>query len=105
MELLALAHHASMWAKQVTKPVQLDDVDGIELDGYEPVREVRGPALAQAPGLPASFGQSQTARTGLMPRLFSSPVSSLSTNTGKERARLRNDNIRWGGRPLGSARP
>ncbi|MFB7592258.1 hypothetical protein [Streptomyces sp. NPDC056169] len=35
--------HASMWAKQVTKLVG-DDVDGIELNGYEPVREVMGVA-------------------------------------------------------------
>lgn len=41
MESLALAHHASMWAKQVTKLVS-DDLDGIELDGYEPVHEVMG---------------------------------------------------------------
>jgi hypothetical protein len=41
VESLALAHHASMRAKQVTKFVG-DDVDGIELDGYEPVREVMG---------------------------------------------------------------
>ncbi|MFG2021112.1 hypothetical protein [Actinomadura geliboluensis] len=41
VESLALAHHASTWAKQITKLVG-DDVDGIELDGYEPVREVMG---------------------------------------------------------------
>ncbi|WP_369254524.1 hypothetical protein [Streptomyces sp. R35] len=41
VESLALAHHASMWAKQVTKLVG-DDVDGIELNGYAPVREVMG---------------------------------------------------------------
>ncbi len=41
VESLALVHHASMWAKQVTKLVG-DDVDGIELNGYAPVREVRG---------------------------------------------------------------
>ncbi|MGW3159439.1 hypothetical protein [Streptomyces sp. NPDC001089] len=41
VESLALAHHASTWAKQVTKLVG-DDVDGVELDGYEPVSEVRG---------------------------------------------------------------
>ncbi|GLX49536.1 hypothetical protein Shyhy01_24860 [Streptomyces hygroscopicus subsp. hygroscopicus] len=41
VESLALAHHASMWARQVTKLVG-DDVDGIELDGFEPVREVMG---------------------------------------------------------------
>lgn len=41
MESLALAHHASLWAEQVTRLVG-DDVDGIELDGYTPVREVVG---------------------------------------------------------------
>ncbi|MFZ4278131.1 hypothetical protein ACOZFM_36105 [Streptomyces arboris] len=41
VESIALAHHASKWAKQVTKLVG-DDVDGIELNGYEPVREVMG---------------------------------------------------------------
>ncbi|MGK3094950.1 hypothetical protein ACG93S_34625 [Streptomyces sp. WAC01490] len=41
MESLALAHHASTWAEQVTKLVG-DDVDGIELNGYAPVREVKG---------------------------------------------------------------
>ncbi|MFB7935503.1 hypothetical protein [Streptomyces sp. NPDC056049] len=41
MESLALAHHASMWARQVTKLVG-DDVDGIELNGFAPVREVTG---------------------------------------------------------------
>ncbi|MET8825265.1 hypothetical protein ABZX40_35810 [Streptomyces sp. NPDC004610] len=41
VESLALAHHASSWARQVTKLVG-DEVDGIEWDGYEPVSEVRG---------------------------------------------------------------
>ncbi|MFI1696246.1 hypothetical protein ACH419_09755 [Streptomyces bobili] len=41
VESLALAHHASMWAKQITKFTG-DEVDGIRLDAYEPVREVRG---------------------------------------------------------------
>ncbi|MGJ7420598.1 hypothetical protein AB9128_32650 [Streptomyces cinereoruber] len=41
VESLALAHHASMWAQQVTKLVG-DDADGIDLTGYTPVREVRG---------------------------------------------------------------
>ncbi|MFD3486430.1 hypothetical protein [Streptomyces sp. NPDC058665] len=41
VESLALAYHASMWAKQVTKLVG-DDVDGVALDGYEPVRETTG---------------------------------------------------------------
>ncbi|WP_207946815.1 hypothetical protein [Actinomadura sp. 7K507] len=41
VESLALADHAFRWAKQITRLVG-DDVDGIELDGYEPVREVMG---------------------------------------------------------------
>jgi hypothetical protein len=41
VESLALAYHASEWAKQITRLVG-DAVDGIELDGYEPVREVMG---------------------------------------------------------------
>jgi hypothetical protein len=41
VESLALAHHAYTWAKKVVQ-VHGDDVDGIVLDGYEPVREVRG---------------------------------------------------------------
>ncbi|MFI1245813.1 hypothetical protein ACH4TY_03780 [Streptomyces anulatus] len=36
VEALALAHHASKWAKQVTKLVG-DDVVGIDLEGYVPV--------------------------------------------------------------------
>ncbi|MFF5450199.1 hypothetical protein ACFY40_02990 [Streptomyces sp. NPDC012950] len=41
VESLALAHHASKWARQVTKLVG-DDAGGIDLTGYAPVREVRG---------------------------------------------------------------
>ncbi|MFC8587753.1 hypothetical protein ACFUGD_24860 [Streptomyces sp. NPDC057217] len=41
VESLALAHHASKWARQVTKLVG-DDATGIDLTGYAPVREVRG---------------------------------------------------------------
>jgi hypothetical protein len=41
VESLALTHHASMWAKQIIK-VTGDEVDGIALDGFEPVREVMG---------------------------------------------------------------
>ncbi|MER7910053.1 hypothetical protein [Streptomyces sp. NPDC096068] len=41
VESLALTYHASKWAQQVTKLVG-DDVDGIDLTGYTPVREVRG---------------------------------------------------------------
>ena len=41
VESLALADHASRWAKQIVK-VNGDDVDGIVLDGYEPVHEVKG---------------------------------------------------------------
>ncbi|MGW6525277.1 hypothetical protein [Streptomyces sp. NPDC054962] len=41
VESLALTHHASMWAKQITR-VTGDDVDSIALDAYEPVREVKG---------------------------------------------------------------
>jgi hypothetical protein len=41
VESLALTHHASMWAEQVTK-VTGDDVDRIALDAYEPVREAMG---------------------------------------------------------------
>ncbi|MEU0677251.1 hypothetical protein ABZ330_31005 [Streptomyces sp. NPDC006172] len=45
VESLALTHHASMCAKQITK-VTGDDVNGIALDGFEPVREVMGLADA-----------------------------------------------------------
>ncbi|MEW1639679.1 hypothetical protein AB0469_37175 [Streptomyces sp. NPDC093801] len=41
VESLALTHHASMSAKQISK-VTGDEVDGIALDGFEPVREARG---------------------------------------------------------------
>ncbi|MEU9447638.1 hypothetical protein [Streptomyces sp. NPDC048277] len=41
VESLALARHASAWARQITR-VTGDDVDRIALDTYEPVREVRG---------------------------------------------------------------
>jgi hypothetical protein len=41
VESLALAHRASKRAKRITK-VTGDDVDGVALDGYEPVPEVRG---------------------------------------------------------------
>jgi hypothetical protein len=41
VESVALADHASTWAKRIVK-VNGDDVDGIVLDGYEPVREVMG---------------------------------------------------------------
>jgi hypothetical protein len=41
VESLALAHHASSWAKQITKVVGAD-VDHLSLDAYEPVPEVRG---------------------------------------------------------------
>ncbi|MET7661510.1 hypothetical protein ABZS99_21900 [Streptomyces sp. NPDC005463] len=36
IEALALTHHASMWAKQITK-VTADDVDSLELDTMDPV--------------------------------------------------------------------
>lgn len=41
VESLALTHHVSVCAKQILK-VTGDDVDRIVLDGYEPVREVKG---------------------------------------------------------------
>ncbi|MFD3753589.1 hypothetical protein ACFWVT_25815 [Streptomyces cyaneofuscatus] len=41
VESVALAHHASGWAKQVTKLVG-EDVASIDLTGYEQVREVMG---------------------------------------------------------------
>ncbi len=41
VESLALAHHATLWAKCITK-VTGDEVEDIALDGYQPVREVRG---------------------------------------------------------------
>lgn len=41
VEALALSHHASTWAKQITK-ITGDDVNGIMLDALQPVPEVRG---------------------------------------------------------------
>lgn len=41
VEALALTRHASRWARQITT-VTGDDVDDVVLDGFEPVREVRG---------------------------------------------------------------
>ncbi|WP_194818833.1 hypothetical protein [Nocardia sp. XZ_19_385] len=41
VESLALAHHASTWARQITRLVG-DELDGIDFDNYEPVREVVG---------------------------------------------------------------
>ncbi|POX52507.1 hypothetical protein [Streptomyces sp. Ru72] len=41
IEALALTHHASMWAKQITK-ITGDDVDGLKLDAMKPVPEVQG---------------------------------------------------------------
>lgn len=41
VESLALSDHASTWARQITK-LTGDEVDGIDLDNYEPVREVMG---------------------------------------------------------------
>ncbi|MFD8057971.1 hypothetical protein ACFXA0_20145 [Streptomyces cyaneofuscatus] len=41
VESIALARHASTGAEQITKLVG-DDVDGIELNGYARVREVKG---------------------------------------------------------------
>lgn len=41
VESIALAHHASTGVEQITKLVG-DDVDGIELNGYARVREVKG---------------------------------------------------------------
>ncbi|WP_406290598.1 hypothetical protein [Streptomyces sp. NBC_00209] len=41
VESLALTDHASMWATQIIK-LTGDDVDGIVLAGFEPVREVMG---------------------------------------------------------------
>ena len=41
VEAVALAHHASTWAKQITK-VTGDEVDALTLDSFEPVWEVRG---------------------------------------------------------------
>lgn len=41
VESVALAHHAALWAKTVTK-VTGADVEAIRLDGYEAVAEVVG---------------------------------------------------------------
>lgn len=41
VESVALHHHASLEAKHITRVVG-EDVERIDLDGYEPVREVRG---------------------------------------------------------------
>ncbi|MFJ3901061.1 hypothetical protein [Streptomyces sp. NPDC090025] len=41
VESLALAHEASLGARQVTRLVG-DDVDGLDLNGFAPMREVRG---------------------------------------------------------------
>ncbi|GAA3784754.1 hypothetical protein ACFS5L_07305 [Streptomyces phyllanthi] len=41
VESLALAHHAALWARRITR-VSGDEVDEIPLDSYEPVPEVRG---------------------------------------------------------------
>lgn len=41
VESLALARHASFWAKQVTR-LHGDEVEALSLDGFEPVEEVRG---------------------------------------------------------------
>ncbi len=41
VESLALAHEAFTWARQITRYVG-DEVDGIDLNGYEPVVEVHG---------------------------------------------------------------
>ncbi|WP_129839934.1 hypothetical protein [Streptomyces sp. RFCAC02] len=43
VEALALTHHAAMWARGITKLFG-DAVDGIDLAGFEPVRETRGVA-------------------------------------------------------------
>ncbi|MEU6429466.1 hypothetical protein ABZ860_26515 [Microbispora sp. NPDC046973] len=41
VESVALAYHASMWAKKILK-VTADEVEAIRLDGHEPVQEVAG---------------------------------------------------------------
>jgi hypothetical protein len=41
VESVALAHHASTWAKTITK-VTGQDVDSLQLDAYEAVAEVAG---------------------------------------------------------------
>ncbi|MFF1839076.1 hypothetical protein ACFVXE_33595 [Streptomyces sp. NPDC058231] len=41
VESLALAHHAALWVKNITK-ITGDAVDDLDLDSYEPVHEVQG---------------------------------------------------------------
>jgi hypothetical protein len=41
VESVALAYHAARWAKQITK-ISGDDVDGLQLEGYDPVPEIAG---------------------------------------------------------------
>ncbi|MEU6453286.1 hypothetical protein [Streptomyces sp. NPDC047065] len=41
MEALALAHHASTWARQTTK-ITGNEVDALALESFEPVQEVEG---------------------------------------------------------------
>ncbi|MEU1736848.1 hypothetical protein [Streptosporangium sp. NPDC020145] len=41
VESVALAYHASMWATKITK-ITGDEVEAIQLEGYEPVQEVAG---------------------------------------------------------------
>ncbi len=41
VESVALAYHASMWAKKILK-VTADEVEAIRLEGHEPVHEVAG---------------------------------------------------------------
>ncbi|MGW2655350.1 hypothetical protein ACWC1D_17070 [Streptomyces sp. NPDC001478] len=41
VESVALAHHASLWAKQVTTFAG-DDTESVDLNGFAPVREVKG---------------------------------------------------------------
>ncbi|PVC82026.1 hypothetical protein DBP19_33775 [Streptomyces sp. CS090A] len=41
VESLALTHHASRWAKQVTR-LHGDEAEALSLDGFEPVEEVQG---------------------------------------------------------------
>ncbi|MEV6994483.1 hypothetical protein AB0N87_35790 [Streptomyces sp. NPDC093228] len=43
VESVALARHAATWAKQITK-LTGDEVEGLALDGFEPVPEVSGVA-------------------------------------------------------------
>ncbi|WP_406514613.1 hypothetical protein [Streptomyces sp. NBC_00499] len=41
VESLALAHHAALWARNITK-ITGEAVDALDLDAYEPVPEVQG---------------------------------------------------------------